>query len=351
MSRSAWCTIAISLLISLLFLSVLPNVARSQEDTSVENEVTEESITPPAPVAAPQYKMERLPGDEVVGDFVLSPGKVELELDPGESKTILLKVSNRIGETKTFDVDVEDMGASSDPNRALVLLGDDRGPYTLRDYFSIPHRQFEVDHATRALVPVTITVPPDAEPGGHYGSVLVKTVTQQVATDDEGKPLPSSAIVSRIGTLFFVTVPGDVDTEGVLEDFSLSEDRSWFEKGPIGFEILYKNSGSIHLNPYGEIRITNMFGEEVGFVELEPWYTLPQSERLREITWNRGALYGKYTAVLQLNRGYEDIVDTQEITFWVIPWKVVLGGFIGLFIVFFLIRAFFRKFEFSVKTK
>lgn len=341
--------------IAALLATLLPSTLHAQETEATSSEsftVEVVDLESTGPITASEvYKVERLPDDRVVGDFVLGPGKIELEIAPGESKTVLLKVANRIGETKIFDVDVEDMGPSPDPIRSLVLLGDDRGPYTLRDYISIPERQFALDHARRALIPVTISIPPDAEPSGHYGSVLVKTVTQEVATDEDGRPLPSSAIVSRIGTLFFVTIPGDIETGGSLKDFSIQNGKTWFEKGPISFQILYNNTGSRHLNPYGEIRITNMFGEEVGFVELEPWYTLPKSERLREITWNREVLYGKYTATILLNRGYDNIVDEQSITFWVIPWKIVLGGFVALFIVFFLLRAFFRKFEFSVKTK
>jgi len=157
--------------------------------------------------------------------------------------------------------------------------------------------------------------------------------------------------VSRIGTLFFITVPGDIEKEGELKKFSTGNDQKWYDAGPVNFQILYENTGSIHVNPYGELRITNMFGEEVGFVEIEPWFTMPKSVRLREISWNRDFLYGKYTATVFLNRGYDDEVDEMSVTFWVIPWKIVVAALTVLFIIFFLIRGFFRKFEFKVKSK
>jgi GNAT superfamily N-acetyltransferase len=37
-------------------------------------------------------------------------------------------------------------------------------------------------------------------------------------------------------------------------------------------------------------------------------------------------------------------------TFWVLPWKPVVGAFGVLFLVFFTIRAFFRTFEFKRKN-
>ncbi|MFT5036704.1 MAG: hypothetical protein ACI9VM_000267 [Candidatus Azotimanducaceae bacterium] len=324
----------------------VPLLAHAQENAEVAS--TSEVTVIVEPAVAP-YKLEALIGDKILGDFVLSPGKVELEIAPGESKTVLLGVSNRMAEARIFNFDVEDVNGSKDINRSVLLLGDDTGPYTLKDYISIPHATFELDRNLRAVVPVTVSIPEDAEPGGRYGSVLVNTLTQQANTGLESNTAPSPAIVSRIGALFFVTIPGEANESGGLQDFSTFNNQKWFQNGPIDFQMVYENSGSIHLNPYGELRIWNMLNEEVGFVELEPWFTLPQSLRLRDVSWDRELLYGRYTATLKLNRGYDDIVDEQTITFWVIPWKIVLGGLAVLFVLFFITRGFFRKFEFKRK--
>lgn len=347
----------LGIVIATLLLVMFGNVTFAQE-TDNEIETTTEAATTTEEVASVStstevdftnpYKTEELIGEKkVFGDFVLSPGKVELTIPPGESKTVMLDVANRMADTKLFIIDIEDIGGSKNVEQPVVLLGDDRGPYSLKDYISIEKTRFDLVPNHRALVPVTISVPPDAEPGGMYGSVLVRTVTKEAKAADEVNPVPQSAIVSRIGTLFFITVPGDVEAEGKLLEFKTKSDTNWFEKGPVDFQILYENTGSVHLNPYGELRVTNMFGEEVGFVELQPWFTLPGSLRLREVAWNREMLYGKYTAVLQLNRGYGDLIDEAQVTFWVIPWKLALGVFAGLFIFFLLIRKFFRSFEFK----
>ncbi len=300
-------------------------------------------------IAPPPYRLEALPGNRVFNDFVLGPGRVELEIAPGESKTVELNVSNRYPISKRFTVNIEDITGSRNAERAAVLLGDEEGPYTLKDYISIPNPTFDLEPNLRAIVPVTISIPPDAEPGGRYGSVLVQTVTREANPADQVSPIPSSAVVSRIGTLFFIRIAGDVEASGQLEDFTTINNKSWYETGPVDFQIVYENTGSVHLNPYGEVRINNMFGEEVGYVELEPWYALPQSLRFREISWDREYLYGRYTATLTLNRGYDDVLDEATVTFWIIPWKLILPALGGVFIILFLIRAFFRKFEFKVK--
>jgi hypothetical protein len=260
-------------------------------------------------------------------------------------------VTNRTGETRIFNFEVEDATGSYDPRSPVVLLGDDRGPYTLKDYISYPYPNFELDHNERARIPVTITVPADAESGGRYGSLLVTTVTKEAEINQAEGASAASAIVSRVGTLFFVTIPGEIYTEGELQSFATVPDKQVFSEGPINFQILFENKGNIHLNPYGEIRITNFFDEEVGFVELDPWFALPQSLRSREVSWDRGLLIGRYTATAHINRGYDDLIDTQSITFWVLPWQIIVPIFAGLFIVFFLIRFFARNFEFKRRSK
>lgn len=292
------------------------------------------------------YKSERIFGNIDVGDFVVGPGRTEIEVNPGETVIQEITVTNRISDDRIFELEVEDITGSRDGSSAVSLTGDARGPYSIRDYISFPQDRLELELGERARIPVAITIPPDAEPGGYYGSVLVSTV--RVADNGE-VAAPRSPIIARVGSLFFVTVRGDTVREGKTLEVDLIDDKWWYESGPVNIGVLYENTGSVHLNPYGELSITNMFGEEVGFVELEPWFVLPTSLRVREISWDREFLLGRYTVTARINRGYDDIVDEVHVSFWVMPWKIVGGVFFVLFIFIFSIRAFFRTFEFKRK--
>lgn len=305
-----------------------------------------------APSPAPTtYVTEGIPGgDGIVGDFVVGPGKVDVALKPGETRIVEMMVTNRTGERRIFNLTVEDMTGSDDPSTPVILLGDERGPYSLKDYLKVPHARFELNHNERARIPVTISIPADAEPGGLYGSMLVDTVAIEADSGETSETVPQSAIIARIGTLFFVTVEGETNHEGTLKEFGTIGKQQFFGNGPVTFGVLYENTGSIHLAPYGELRIVNMIGEEVGVVQLEPWFILPNSTRLREISWDREFLFGRYTATIELERGYDNIVDSMSFSFWILPWKMLGLAFGALFIVIFLFRAFFRTFEFKRKT-
>lgn len=293
------------------------------------------------------YTTEIISGNNIQsGDFVVGPGRLEVTVKPGESVTKMMTVTNRISDKRAFSLMVEDMSGSADGSGAVVLLGDQAGPYTLRDYISFPGTTINLDLGERAQVPVTISMPANAEPGGYYGAVLVSTI------QDEGSVEVATArspIVARIGTLFFITVPGKAETSGQVLSLTTKNNQWWWQSGPIDLGILFENTGSIHLNPYGEVQITNMFGEEVGFLELEPWFVLPKSLRLRELTWDRELLIGRYTITAKVNRGYDDVIDEKTVVIWVMPWKVIILVFGVLFSVFFLIRLFVRTFEFKRK--
>jgi hypothetical protein len=279
---------------------------------------------------------------------VVGPGKVDLTLNPGETRTVEILVTNRTGERRIFNLTAEDAVGSQDQSVAIQLLGDDRGPYSIRDYISVPAKSFVLEQNQRAHIPVTISIPPDAEPGGLYGSLIVDTVAiDAVAGDATSGTVPQSAIVARVGTLFFVTIPGALEYDAALTEFGTLQKQKFYQTGPVTFGLLHENKGSVHIAPYGELRIRNFFGEEVGYLELDPWFVLPNSVRLREITWTRDYLFGRYTASVAINRGYGDIIDEAQYTFWVLPWKPIAGAFAGLFIVIFLIRSFLKRFEFK----
>lgn len=329
------------------------------DDSALEIEIgssTESDVAAPTASRASNtildnYPREKLPGDQFYQDFVVGPGRFVLEIAPGESKTVEMVISNRMSKQKRFSFGTEDISGSSDGSQAVVLLANQKGPYTLRDFIKIPYMQFDLGSNERVRVPVTVSLPKDAEPGGHYGSLLVSIVSDPVEIDPDSGAKPGSVVISRIGTLFFVTTPGTLSHDGKLQKFGTVGDKKIYNSGPISFSVVSENLGSVHLAPSGEIKVYNMVGSEVGGVELDPWFVMPNSIRIREVSWNRDFMMGRYTAVAKIDRGYDDLIDEQSFVFWVVPWKIIASVFVGLFLFFMLLRFIFSQFEFKRKSK
>jgi hypothetical protein len=315
--------------------------------TSVAN------TTAPAPSS---YTLEQLPDKVNYHDFVVGPGKIELQLSPGQSQVVDLTVANRLGSDKIFSITEEDFKGSNDPSQPVILLGSDRGPYSLKDDASIPATNISIPFSSKAHIPITVTVPANAQPGAFYGSVLVSVVSSVGTTTSTGVGA-SNPIITRIGTLFFVRVPGPVEADGQLTGFSISNgsvvwSSSLSKTSPIFFDILFKNTGDVYLAPYGTITVTNIFGSTVANATVDPWFAMPQSLRFREVEWDPAFLFGRYTAHVSINRGYvstSTATDTADIVFWVIPWEIILLVFIGLAVFIGLIRWIFSKFSIVAK--
>jgi len=274
---------------------------------------------------------------EIVGDFVLERAKFEATLHPGETVIETIGVINRTDRTVRYTIDVEDFSGSADGTSPVNLLGAERGPYSLKDYFNPHVWEFTLEPKQRIKLPVEIVIPEDAEPGGLFGSVIVVS-NPEIAS---GNP-----IISRLASLFFVRVSGDIQQEGKLDAFTIQPSKKIYTSGaPTGFSLTSSNAGSVHLNSYGVVRITNSLGVIVKEVEVEPYFTLPGSVRSISFEWSPDLLIGRYTATALINRGYDDVIDEMSASFWIMPTGLIVKWFIGILIFILLLRLVFSKFE------
>lgn len=298
------------------------------------------------------YEIQDLTNVDIKNDFVLGPGKIDAWLSPGESYKQDLLITNRLGRETQFRVQVEDFKGSRDPEEATILLGEEKGPYSLRDYIKPELYEFNLKHGQRIVLPIEINIPKDAEPGGLFGAVLISSSpSQEVTQGEKDKAKTQMNVISRLGTLIFVRVKGDVKEDGFLKEIKAGKnDQRVYEQGPVPFDLYYENNGNVSLNPYGFIEIKNILGKKIDEIEVKPFFAMPDSLRMREIKWDRNMLFGRYTATLFLNRGYKDIVDTKSVTIWIMPWKIITIGSIGLVFIVWILRWLFSRFEFRRKS-
>jgi len=267
-------------------------------------------------------------------DFVVSPGKIEVWLEPGSSTVREFTITNRTGKNASFKIEIEDMKGSRDVEKPVVLLGGEKGPYSLKDYLEPEVSEFSLDHGQRVRFFFKISIPKDAEPGGKYGAVIVSKVPPPAETSN-GLEV---SVAERIAVLIFVRVKGPVKEYGILKNFLTP--KKIYIKPSIPLKIYFENNGNVHLNPYGIIKIKNLLGQTITEIEVPPFFSLPDSLKLREISWERKFLFGRYTAELFLNRGYQDIIDYKTVSFWVLPIFPLLfffAIFFGLVFIFYWI--------------
>lgn len=296
------------------------------------------------PLSTQAFSIKHYSNMPVEGDFVLGPGKAELFLEPGEAQARELKITNRTGKTLNIKIEIEDFAGSE--NIPTQLLGDEKGPYSLKDFIYPEKDEFILAHGEKATLHIYIKIPEDAEPGGLYGAAIVRAEPINKNNSDSKGQI---AIISRAATLFFVKVNGEIYEEGFLKSFS--SNKKIYQKSPVEFSIIFENLGNVHLAPYAEIKIQNILDKTIDKIDISPWFVMPGFSRNRLIKWEKGATFGRYTAILNFNNGYNDTIEKITTNFWIIPIKAMATIFSIILALSIIIKWFFSKFKFELKRK
>ncbi len=193
-----------------------------------------------------------------------------------------------------------------------------------------------------------VDVPKDASPGGHYAAILITTEPPQ--NESEKFAVQTAQTVT---SLFFVRIEGDVHESGLIREFRALD--SFLPRPEAEFSLRFENKGNVHLQPRGDIVISNMWGTERGIIPVN-YQThfgnvLPESIRDFKFTWKSDFSItdvGRYKAIATLGYGEDGVKSVSAVTyFWVIPVKAtfitlcIVALFVGLII--WMVRMYVRR--------
>jgi hypothetical protein len=245
------------------------------------------------------------PGEEISNSF---------RIVNGEDREIALKTS-----VKNFTVGDEEGG---------VELTDEETNWSLASWVTVSPTEISLDPLGSKIFDFTIEVPIGAEPGSHFGAIIVRTDAAEL-----NQTGPS--VAQEIGPLILVKVAGEV-VEGAEID-SFGSTRTFWFTGPVRVETRLKNTGNVHFKPSGSITIKNTFGGEVTTLNLSEQNVLPDSIRSLVDEWDPGVFaFGRYTADLSMVYGSDDTILIASTSFYVFPVLMsvlVIGGIVFLVVV------------------
>ena len=235
----------------------------------------------------------------------------------------------------------------------ISLDTNDPNPYSLITWVK-PLGQLRLEPKQIKSIPVSITIPKNAAPGGYYGVIRFTAAAPESNTT-------SVSLSASLGTLIFLRVNGQAKESASLEEFSTSQNGNkmfLFEATPLDFNIRINNSGNVYEQPVGQIAISDMFGKPVANVNvnLERRVVLPGSIRKFEVPLDKGVLgdkmlFGRYTAKLTMTYGAEGQKVTTELSFFVIPWKLILIGLAVLVGGFFIVRFALKRYRENILAR
>ncbi len=265
----------------------------------------------------------------------VTPPLFQITVKPGEEWVGLLKVVN----VNPYDLTVYAVvtgfrGADEEGHGAFVPLQESEkdGSFNLAQWIEVQKELIVIARESSVQIPITLRVPPNAEPGGYYAAVLVGTQPGEEAS--RGAVIRVSSFVSSI---VFVRIVGKVKESGLIRDFFVN--KRLFSAPETELTLRFENTGNVHLQPRGEIAIYNMRGRLRGKLTVndsgEFGNVLPASVRKFTYIW-KGDLemldFGRFRAVATLNFGNNEKQNVfAETYFWIVPIKPLLGMAGGLF--------------------
>lgn len=283
--------------------------------------------------------------------LTISPAKIYITADPGETITTKMTVKNDLSQTLTFYPAFEKYSTSEGGDDPIFVVEESGfSTWMIASPSTVTLKENE-----KADVIITVKVPEDAPPGGHYAAIFWSSAPPKGQGTSVG-------IVTRVGALVMLEVSGDVTESGEIIEFkALSK---IYRSRPIGFAYTLKNTGNVHVRPQGEVLIKNFFGKTIEILNANPGATHILANSTRDIdteNWEanedpeektskydtegdsfidglrkelKGFAFGYYKAELYLEFGKEDIqIVKDSYGFWVLPWRLMSVGVVILALV------------------
>ena len=269
--------------------------------------------------------------------LTVSPARVEITADPGSTVRGEIEIFNEQEGSRIFFTSFENFEPSGDTG-APRFIGASDGLATW-----IPaEERVTLESGERSVVPYSITIPQNTEPGGHFAAIFFGN--QEPAEEGNGQV----SVGGKIGVLVLLRVSGEVAEGGGLLEFSTPNKQRFFSVLPVDFMYRINNTGGDRVVPHGEITIKNTFQITSAklLVNEKEGSVLPNSARKFEVSWGdelvvsgeeehvgffgmalkelRGFHFGWYTANLDLVWG-DDVSQTARATysFFIIPWQLL----------------------------
>ena len=301
----------------------------------------------------------------------VSPQIFELDVWPGEKITKRINLGNQSNVPVPIEVRITDFTAKENSGEMIFDEALQDPSISSRKWFKIENPNFISETSGAKEVQFTISVPENAEPGGHYATMLFEPRLPSFYFEEgQVRNIPV------IGVLFLIsvkTLPLEAEVQQKLEivEFSLPNKERMLglenfisrfmtatvkmnvnivEASPSMFVLKIKNNDIYHIKPSGKVLIYDFLGKSIAKIDIPKKTILPNKVRIFPVEFSipvpeklkwlpasvsnllvRNFFIGKYQARLELEIEtplkaeiiHPEVSDT--LTFYSLPWRFWIG--------------------------
>jgi hypothetical protein len=288
-----------------------------------------------------------------------APTSEKLKLSQGQKYNGELVVWNLTNKAITYNIVVKGFRQiENQPGTAIMLTDteESKSLYTATDWTKVSISNIELIPNKNEKIYYEINVPKDATKGEY-------TVIIAFISENEEKLTESGATTTlTLGMPILVQI-GDEFVENA-ELLKFSTDKNFYEYPTLTFDTRIKNLGDTHITPVGEIVLSNIFKQEIARIPFNAnnQSILRDNTGNYETLWNLGTFLTKDKAIVlgpikanlvltyrTFQPGFAPL--TSEITFWILPWKIILIAVIAIIAIVVIVKVVRKKRRPVVQTQ
>lgn len=243
----------------------------------------------------------------------ISPTRQTITIDKGTTQTLSIEVENN-----------ENSELVVAPTVYTFFLEEKTGALQLSEHddslswIQVKKEAIQIPPNEKVLVPYTITIPNDAKPGAYYFVLFAQKKANNSTIN----------VVSQVGSLLFLYVAGNIEESLHIAD--VNTNHRWYFAPNIEATVTFKNSGTIHVVPQGELTVKNARGNTITTMSLGEntekilaGGTRINTYHIKNISWKDiGPLYievaGTYGVSKQTYKRWVHV--------WYVPKEIIIGG-------------------------
>ena len=267
----------------------------------------------------------------------ISPVRSDIQIAPGETKTVQVTVSNLTSAPITVEPVQNDFVSGDESGTpALILDANEFAPTHSLKRFMQPINNVTIPAQKSVTIEVVIKVPAGTQAGGYFGAIRFAPTIP--GSGGQVNLSPNAA------SLILLTVPGPVTEKLDLTDFKIQQsgkDGNFFNtSNAISALIRFENKGNIQEGPFGKITVKN-FGKVVSSTDFNAAsprdQILPDAARRWDVPFNDLGSFGHYTVSATLTYGQKNQTIDVTTSFWIIPQIAIIIAIAALLLIIGLI--------------
>lgn len=289
-------------------------------------------------------------------DLTVSPTYFNLLLEPGETKTVFLKVRNNSSNNELLEFNLFKFAVNNNSYES-TFIEEVSSEDEFLSWVTFPKSEIVLAGQT-STIKLLFNIPENAKFGYYYAIGIKKSSN-----------VFDNAVINGTAAVPLLVYVGKGSAIKELELVELKTSKYFYEYLPAEFDLTVKNNGNIHIAPFGDLYIDSFFKKDISRLDLNEGKSnvLPGTQRVYKVLWDDAFLVlkddklkvnwdklnkfriGKYTAhaLFIYNNGERDVPLSLTYSFWVFPWKVILVLTIifglQLYGLIILIKRFFKR--------